>query len=131
MSSSALARLATLLAVALLALPAGVAPAQSSPFGNLPDATPDTQTQTTTTTNSTTGGGLSTLEAILVVGAGIGVITGIALLIARDARRRAPLSAGDSETAHLAPDAHKRGQATKSKQRAQAKAVREQRRRNR
>ena len=41
-------------------------------------------------------------QAILVVVAGVGVITGIGLWIARDARRRAPLTVGDSESAHLA-----------------------------
>ncbi len=66
-----------------------------------------------------------------MVAAGVGVITGIGLWIASDARRRAPLTAGDSESAHLAGDAHKRGQATKRKQRAKAKAARRQRRRNR
>ena len=113
-------------------LPSGTALAQSSPFGSLPQADTSTGTQTTTTTtNNSTGGGLSTIQAVLVVVAGVGVITGIGLWIARDARRRAPLTVGDTESAHLAGDAHKRGQATKSRQRARAKAARAQRRRNR
>jgi len=120
------------LIVALLALPSGAAFAQSSPFGSLPQADTSTDTQTTTTsTTDSTGGGLSTIQAILVVVAGVGVITGIGLWIARDARRRAPLTAGDVESPHLLGDAHKGGQAAKRKQRAKAKAVREQRRRNR
>ena len=113
-------------------LPSGAALAQSSPFGSLPQADTSTQTPTTTTsTNNSTGGGLSTLQAVLVVVAGVGVITGIGLWIARDARRRAPLTVGDTESAHLAGDAHKHGQASKRKQRARAKAARAQRRRNR
>ena len=112
-------------------LPSGAALAQSSPFGSLPQADTSTQPTTTTSTNTSSGGGQSTLEAVLVVAAGVGVITGIGLWIARDARRRAPLTAGDTESAHLAGDAHKHGQATKSKQRARAKAARAQRRRNR
>ena len=113
-------------------LPSGAALAQTSPFGSLPDAPATTDTQTTTTTtNNSTGGGLSTTQAILVVVAGVGVITGIGLWIARDARRRAPLTVGDTESAHLAADAHKRGQASKRRQRAKAKAARAQRRRNR
>ena len=126
-------RLVALLLAALLALPSGVALAQSSsPFGSLPSAPADTTTTTTQpTTSSSTGGGLSTIQAILVVVAGVGVITAIGLWIARDARRRAPLTAGDTESAHLAGDAHKHGQATKRRQRAKAKAARRQRRRNR
>jgi len=131
-TSSRRLRLVAALVAALLALPSGAAFAQSSPFGSLPQADTSTQpTTTTTSTNDSTGGGLSTLQAVLVVVAGVGVITGIGLWIARDARRRAPLTVGDTESAHLAGDAHKRGQAAKSKQRAKAKAVREQRRRNR
>ena len=130
-SSSRRVRLVAALVIALLMLPSGAALAQSSPFGSLPQADTSTQPTTTTTTNSSTGGGLSTLQAVLVVVAGVGVITGIGLWIARDARRRAPLTVGDTESAHLAGDAHKRGQATKSKQRARAKAARAQRRRNR
>jgi hypothetical protein len=114
-------------------LPAGAAFAQGSPFDTLPPSDTSTQTQqpTTTSTTDSTGGGLSTTEAVLVFIAGVAVITAIGLWIARDARRRAPLTAGDTESAHRVPDAHKRGQASKSKQRAKAKAVREQRRRNR
>lgn len=117
----------------MLMLPSGAALAQSSPFDTLPPADTSSQTQPTTTTSTTdsTGGGLSTTQAVLVVIAGVGVITAIGLWIARDARRRAPLTAGDTESAHRMPDAHKRGQAAKRKQRAKARAVREQRRRNR
>jgi hypothetical protein len=130
-TSSRRLRLVAVLVAALLVLPSGAAFAQS-PFGSLPQADTSTDTQTTTTsTTDSTGGGLSTLQAVLVVVAGVGVITGIGLWIARDARRRAPLTAGDVESPHLLGDAHKGGQAAKRKQRAKAKAVREQRRRNR
>ncbi len=122
-------RLALLLAVAVLALPAGTVFAQSSPFGDLPAGTPETtQTQSS---NSSDNGGLSKTEAIFVALGGVVVLTGIGILIARDARRRAPVTAGDSEAAHLAADAHKRGRATKQRQRAKAKAARRQRRQNR
>ncbi len=49
----------------------------------------------------------------------------------RDAKRRAPIEAGDSEAAHKPADAHKRSQAAKRKQRQKDKAARAQRRRNR
>lgn len=131
-SSSRRVRLVAALCAALLVLPSGAAFAQGTPFDTLPPADTSTQTQTTTTsTTDSTGGGLSTTQAVLVVLAGVGVITAIGLWIARDARRRAPLTAGDTESAHRMPDAHKRGQASKRKQRAKAKAVRQQRRRNR
>lgn len=106
------ARLALLLTVALLALPAGAAFARHLP----------PQRQTTS---------LPTWQIVLLGVGGIGVLTGIVIVIMRDARRRAPVSAGDDQAAHLAADAHKRGQATKQKQRAKSKAARAQRRRNR
>jgi len=49
----------------------------------------------------------------------------------RDAHRRAPIEAGDSEAAHLPADAHQGGRAAKQKQRKKDKAAKAQRRRNR
>jgi hypothetical protein len=123
-------RLAALLITALLVLPATPALAQS-PFGSLPQGTP-TETQISTSNATSSGSdGVTTFQAVLIVIAAVALLTGIAVVIVRDARRRAPVLPGDSEAAHLAPDAHKGSRAAKQKQRAKAKAVREQRRRNR
>jgi len=127
-------RIAALTAALVLALTAAPAGAQS-PFSPLPSQ-PATTQQTTTqaTPNSTTsgsGGGLATWAGILIVAGGVAVIVAIGMYIARDARRRAPLKAGDSEVAHLAPSAHQGARQAKQKARARQKAARAQRRRNR
>ncbi len=125
--------IAVLTLTALLALPVAPALAQQSPFAPLPSE-PTTTTQQTTATTQTitsTSGGIKTWQALLIVVGGVIVIAGIGLFIARDARRRAPVTAGDSEAAHLDPSAHKSAQRAKQKQRQKQKAARAQRRRNR
>jgi len=124
--------IAALTVTALLALPVAPAVAQQTPFAPLPSE-PTTATTPTTTTQTTTSssGGIKTWQALLIVAGGVVVIVGIGLFIARDARRRAPISAGDSEAAHLDPSAHKSAQRSKQKTRAKQKAARAQRRRNR
>jgi len=125
--------IAALTVTALLALPVAPAVAQQTPFAPLPSEPTTATTPTTTTTQTTTSssGGIKTWQALLIVAGGVVVIVGIGLFIARDARRRAPISAGDSEAAHLDPSAHKSAQRSKQKTRAKQKAARAQRRRNR
>jgi hypothetical protein len=127
------ARLALLLTLFAVALPASAAFGQASPFEGLPAPTPETPTQATTQINSSNDDddGLSSFQAILIAGAAIALLTGVIVVIMRDAKRRAPIEAGDSEAAHKPADAHKRSQAAKRKQRQKAKAARAQRRRNR
>lgn len=128
--SRPLCRLAVLATLLVLVLPA-TAIAQS-PFGNLPQATPSAPTQTATQIGGTTNNdGLDTWQTVLIAGAAIALLTGVFVVIVRDAHRRAPVHAADSESAHLPADAHKGGQAAKRKQRQKAKAARRQRRRNR
>ena len=125
------ARLALLLTLVAVALPSA-AFGQASPFENLPAPAPETPTQATTQIDSNTDDdGLSSFQAILIAGAAIVVLTGVIVVIMRDAKRRAPIEAGDSEAAHKPADAHKRSQAAKRKQRQKDKAARAQRRRNR
>ena len=124
---------AALTVAALLALPVAPALAQQTPFAPLPSE-PTTATQATTTTTQTTtstSGGIKTWQALGIVAGGVIIIVGIGLFIARDARRRAPVTSGDSEAAHLDPSAHQRAQRSKQKTRAKQKAARAQRRRNR
>ena len=127
-----LSRLALPLTVLALALPAGTAFGQASPFQGLPQGTPEAPTQTATQIGtSTTDDGLDTWQSILIAGSGIALLTGVIVVIMRDARRRAPIEAGDSEAAHLPADAHKGSRAAKQKQRKKDKAAKAQRRRNR
>ncbi len=126
------ARLALLLTLIVVLLPTSAAFGQASPFEGLPAPTPETPTQATTQIDSNTDDdGISSFQAILIAGAAIVLLTGVIVVIMRDAKRRAPIEAGDSEAAHKPADAHKRSQAAKRKQRQKDKAARAQRRRNR
>lgn len=120
---------------AVLLLPAG-ARAQSSPFQPLPQSAPD-PTQTTAPAPSTSsGGGISSLQQTLLIGAGILFVLGIGVLIARDARRNAPADprpargfgdeALDGTGARKKPDPR-----AAQKQKAAAKRARQARKRNR
>src|SRR3954471_12394110 len=82
--------------IALLALTAPArALAQSSPFAPLPQPAPDTSTQapapSSTTTSDNGTGGLGTARDILLYRAGAALLAGMAWLIIRAARRRAPV----------------------------------------
>lgn len=131
-SSLRRASLSALVATALITLPVASAVAQQSPFNPIP-AAPATQpaTQTTATTSTTTSGGLSTFQSALIVIGGVGLLTGIAYFIVRDARRNAPITKGESEAATIDPDSHAQRRRAKQKQRARQKAAKAQRRRNR
>lgn len=117
----------------VLALPTGSALGQGgSPFQGLPQGTPETPTQATTQINSTkSDDGISDFQALLIAIAGAALLTGVVIVILRDAKKRAPIEAGDSEAAHKPADAHKSSQQAKRKQRQKDKAARAQRRRNR
>lgn len=121
---------ALIVVLCALAAPAAVL-AQGSPFQGLPPATPS-QTETTTTTAAPVpdDSTLETWQGALIVAGGLALLTGIGLVIARDARRRAPVDdvgAGENRDAV----AHKHARRTKERQRQKAKAARAARRRNR
>jgi hypothetical protein len=81
---------------------------------------------------TTDDGGVSTGLAFLIVLAGVGLLTAVALLIVRDARRRAPKDAANPFVSEAVPaDAHRSAKDAKRKARAKSKAARTQRRRNR
>src|SRR3954462_2213419 len=121
-------RLALLLTLLTLAVPAG-ALAQSSPIAPLPQPAPSEQptVQTVPSTSSSTGDdGLGTLGQVLIYGSGALLLVGIAWLVVRDARRRAPVEeerVSQPRGTH-SPQRHARA-------RAKAKAARAQRKRNR
>ena len=130
--------LAVLVLLLALAAPTAAVAQSDNPFTPLPQAQQDdgTQTQTIpeTADNSTADdGGLSRAQEILIFLAGVLLIAGIAWVILRDARRRAPVS--DAELRHRGedtqrgtrPDAARR----KAQNRSRAKAQRRARRRNR
>ena len=128
--------LAVVLATLAVATAPATALAQSSPFAPLPSeqtTTEQQQPQTVTTTSVPTqgAGGLKTWQSLLIIAAGVVLLGGLAWVIVRDARRRAPVTAGQSESPGPSADTHRRGQHTKQRQRARNKAARAQRRRNR
>jgi hypothetical protein len=121
-----LARLATLLVALTLVAPAG-ALAQSSPFTPLPPSQQETQTTPTVTVDNGAAEdqGLSGLAKAAIVAFGALLLAGIAWLIMRDARARAPVpetEAGPKGT--RSPQRHARA-------RAKAKRAKQQRKRNR
>jgi hypothetical protein len=122
-------RRALVLAVLALAAAPAAAPAQDNPLAPLPQAAPDTSTvqvQTPSNGGSTTDdSGLGTGGQILLYGTGALLLFGIALLVVRDARRRAPVEELVSQPRGThSPQRHTRA-------RAKAKAARAQRKRNR
>src|SRR3954466_884139 len=87
-------RALVIIVLALAAAPAGAARAQSNPLAPLPQAPQDTTTvvQAPANTNtSTDDSGLGTAGDILLYGTGLLLLVGIAWLVVRDARRRAPV----------------------------------------
>lgn len=120
--------------VAALAVPVGIAHAQSSPFAPLPPAqtTPDvTPTVTSSTSSSSDNGGLESWQEILIFAGGGILLLGIAWAIVTDARSHAPV-AEDTEERHEAKlrkeeDIKRR----KARNRAAAKRSRQARKRNR
>jgi hypothetical protein len=124
-------RRALVLAVLALAAPPVAARAQdNNALSPIPQPAPDTSTvqvQTTPNTSSSTsdGSGLGTFGDVLLYGSGALLLAGIAVLVVRDARRRAPVEELPSQPRGThSPQRHARA-------RAKAKAARAQRKRNR
>src|SRR3954447_11953529 len=123
---------ATVLAsLALLAAPTS-AFAQANPFSPLPQgqSTP-TEVVVAPPTNSNDDGGLADWQEILIFAAGMILLLGIGWAIASDARRRAPVK--DSELAHPGlggPIKRNRSLKQKERDRAKAKAGRQQRKKS-
>src|SRR5206468_3353387 len=92
---------ARLLGVVLL----GRARAQQAPSLGAPQQT-ETAPQPVTTAASSGGGGLKTWQEILIFGAGVVLLAGIAIAIISDARERAP--APEGELATVGPHRHRR-----------------------
>ena len=94
--------------------------AQQSPFSPLPPAQTATQAPTTTSGSSTSngdGGGLQSWQEVLIFLGGVALIVGIGYAIVTDARRNAPVKAG--EDSHI-------GEVTKPLPKARTKPVRRQ-----
>jgi hypothetical protein len=119
-------------AVGLLLLLSPAPASAQNPFQALPSspsqATPTTPT-TTTTSSSSGAGDLSGNEQIGLIAAGILLIAGIAFLIRRDARAKAPVTTRASATAQRGTAQPRAKRVEQS--RAKAKAGRKQRKRAR
>lgn len=130
MPSRVIAVLVTGLLTPALLAPAG-ARAQRAPTLGAP--TPQERAPAPARTSSS-GGGLETWQEILIFGAGLALLGGIAFAILGDARervgatRRRAATSGSRQTDEL-PHQHK--QRSKERARAKTKAARRQRRRNR
>jgi uncharacterized oligopeptide transporter (OPT) family protein len=118
---------------AALAVPVGIAHAQSSPFAPLPPAStvPDTPTVTSSTTTTDDDGGLKSWQQILIFAGGGILLLGIAWAIVSDARSVAPT--GDDTEEQLQSKARREEdiKRRKAKNRAAAKRSRAARKRNR
>ncbi|MCW3012353.1 MAG: hypothetical protein JWO90_2757 [Solirubrobacterales bacterium] len=126
--------LVAVLAAALLApVSAG---AQSAPFAPLPQA-PQPQPETVVVAPGSSGDeGISSFQQALLIAAGVLFVVGIGVLIARDARRNAPVDPRpprpyETEALEGAGERKKRDARTTQKQKAAAKRARDARRRNR
>ena len=96
-------------------------------FSELAKEQQEAPTATTASTTSTTEPSNSHTVIFIALGAAVLVLSAIAVVIARDARRMAP--AGDSEAIERGYERH--SPARLAKRRAKAKAARQQRKRNR
>jgi len=120
--------------VAVLALAGGTAPVASAAtlggsksFSELTEEQQETTTTPTTATKVSTEATNSNTVILLALAAAVLLLSGIAFVIVRDARRVAPASEGElmeGRSARSAP-------VTLQKRRAKAKAARRQRKRNR
>jgi hypothetical protein len=122
--------LAALMLVLVLAAPAG---AQQAPTLGAPQTQTDAAAPPDTT-STTGGGGLKTWQEVLIFGAGLTLLAGIAFAIVGDARdraRRLSRHGTTPETAGAAGTPHKHSQQAKQRARAKARQARAQRRKNR
>jgi hypothetical protein len=121
-------RALVLTVLALAATPAATVHAQGNPLAPLPQAPQDTTTVVQApadNSSSTDDSGLGTAGDILLYGTGLLLLIGIAWLVVRDARRRAPVEETVSQPRGThSPQRHARA-------RAKAKAAKQQRKRNR
>ena len=120
-----------LAALALSLVACSVAGAQIGP--NVPaPLTGETQTAAPTVVNpdATDDGGLSTLQLVLIFGAAVGVLGGIAWVIMRDAHRAAPVAQREQTPVDKKISAAER-ERQERKRRNKAKAARQQRKKNR
>jgi hypothetical protein len=126
--------MAAVLALAGGSVPAAMAAGTLGGGSSFNELTEEGQTEATTTSTTSTGETKSATEPsnskrtiLLALGAAVLLLSGIAFVIVRDARKVAP--AGDSD---LLEGRSARGQAAQlRKRRAKAKAARRQRKRNR
>ena len=119
------------LLLALLTLAAPAVAQTNDPRAPLPDFSPDVQ-EPLPVVEDESGDGLSTWQEILIFGGGAILLGGIALIIIRDARRRAPVT--DAQMGHPAlgnAPKHNRSQKQRERARAAARVARKQRKRNR
>jgi hypothetical protein len=125
-------RLTPLLVVAVLIVALAAAPASAQQAPSL--GAPDTQTETAVPpdTSTTSGnGGLQTWQELLIFGAGLALIAGIAFAILGDARERAARLRHGRPDPATAGAPHKHRAQAKQRARARARAARAQRRKNR
>ena len=119
------------LALGLVLIAAAPAAGQQAPTLGAPPSQTTTAAPPPTTT-STGNGGLETWQELLIFGAGLALILGIAFAILGDARERAAkLHHGRPEAATAGPTTHKHRQQSKERARAKGRAARRSRRRNR
>jgi hypothetical protein len=112
--------------VVVLALaPAAPAPAQQAPTLGAPTQT----APPVTTTTAASDRGLKTWQELLIFGAGIVLLGGIAIAIIGDARDRAPTADRRAVTEPAGPKRHR--QRDKDRAREKARTARTQRKRNR
>src|SRR4051812_11706613 len=123
-----LARVVALLCLLVALAAPATAMGQASPFSGLPPAQQETATVPTVSNSSTNANddpGLSGTAKAGIVGIGAILLLGIAYLIVKDARERAPV-AEPERGPHGTRSPHRHARA-----RAKAKAARAQRKRNR
>jgi len=122
--------LPTVVAIAAVLALSAPAVAQQAPTLGAP-ATPSTTSAPPPVTTSSGNGGLKTWQELLIFGAGIALILGIAFAILGDARERAAKLRGGGVDPATAGAPHKHRQQAKDRARAKAKAAKQARRRNR